>query len=102
GINLAVQDAIAAANLLAEPLAAGRALTDDDLDAVRRRRLLPTKVIQRFQVFIQNRVLRPGLEDRAGARINATPIELIAHIPAVGRLGAGMIGLGVRMERVAR
>jgi 2-polyprenyl-6-methoxyphenol hydroxylase-like FAD-dependent oxidoreductase len=100
GINLAVQDAIAAANMLAAPLAAGRTLTDDDLDAVRRRRLLPTKILQRFQVLAQDRVLKPGLSDRAGAHINATPIELIAHLPGLGRLAARMIGLGVRLERV--
>jgi 2-polyprenyl-6-methoxyphenol hydroxylase-like FAD-dependent oxidoreductase len=98
GINLAIQDAIAAANYLAEPLAAGRALTDEDVDAVRRRRLLPTKVIQRFQVLAQDRVLAPGLADRA--RINATPLELIAHVPMLRRLAARMIGLGVRLERV--
>jgi 2-polyprenyl-6-methoxyphenol hydroxylase-like FAD-dependent oxidoreductase len=100
GINLAVQDAVAAANLLAAPLAAGRALTDDDLDAVRLRRLMPTRVIQRFQVLVQNRVMKPGLGDGADARINARPLELVGKISVLGRLAARMIGLGVRLERV--
>ncbi|MEO7085084.1 MAG: FAD-dependent monooxygenase, partial [Gemmatimonadaceae bacterium] len=100
GVNLAVQDAIAASNILGERLAKGERLDDNDLDAVRRRRLMPTRIIQRFQVAAQNVVLKPGLADDAGARINVKPIEFIAHIPVLRRLAARMIGLGVRLERV--
>ncbi len=99
GINLAIQDAIAAANRLAEPLAAGRPLGDHDLDAVRRRRLPATRIIQGFQVLAQDRLFKPGLED-GRAKIDPAPIRLIAHLPLLGRLAARMIGLGVRLERV--
>lgn len=100
GINLAIQDAIAAANLLAAPLAAGRPLAEADLDAVRRRRLLPTRVIQGFQVLVQNRILKPGLGELGTARIDTRPLKLIARIPLLRRLAAQMIGMGIRMERV--
>ena len=99
GVNLAVQDAIAAANLLAQPLADGRALAERDLDAVRRRRLWPTRIVQGFQVLVQNRVFKPGLQG-VRAKIDPTPIKVIAGTPLLGRLGARMIGLGVRLERV--
>ena len=99
GINLAVQDAIAAANLLAAPLAAGKALSAHDLDAVRRRRILPTRIVQGFQVLAQNRLFKPSTDDNR-TRIDARPVEIIAQIPLLGRLAARMIGLGVRLERV--
>lgn len=100
GINLAIQDAIAAANRLAAPLAAGRPLSEADLEAVRRRRLLPTRIVQGFQVLVQNRILKPGLGELGTARIDTRPIRLIARIPLLRRLAAQMIGMGVRMERV--
>ncbi len=99
GINLAVQDAIAAANLLAAPLAAGRPLIEADLDAVRRRRLLATRFIQGFQVLAQDNLFK-GAGAGEQPHFNAWPIKLIAHLPPVQRLAARMIGLGVRMERV--
>jgi 2-polyprenyl-6-methoxyphenol hydroxylase-like FAD-dependent oxidoreductase len=101
GINLAIQDAIAAANLLAAPLAAGETLSDRDLDAVRRRRLWPVKIIQGFQVAVQDRLFKPAIT--AGddvAHVNPLPIEIIARTPLLQRLVARMIGLGVRLERV--
>ena len=61
GINLAIQDAVAAANILSAPLASGR-LSDDDLGRVQRRRELPTRVIQRAQLAIQDQFLRRALE----------------------------------------
>ena len=100
GINLAIQDAVAAANLLAESLAAGRPIGDHDLDAVRRCRLWPTKIIQAFQVTVQDRLFKPGLSGGEATRINPAPIEFIARTPILRRLAARMIGLGVRMERV--
>ncbi len=100
GVNLAVQDAIAAANLLAAPMAAGQALDEHRLDAVRRRRGLPTRIVQSFQVLAQDRLLKPGLGDGANAHIDTGPIELVAHTPLLQRLAARMIGLGVRLERV--
>ena len=58
GINLAIQDAVAAANILAAPLREGR-VSDELLAAVQRRRTLPMRVIQWLQVQIQNNVLAP-------------------------------------------
>ena len=66
GINLAMQDAVAAANRLAAPLRAGT-VSDDDLAAVQRRRMFPTRVTQRIQVFIQNNVLSRVLASRDDA-----------------------------------
>src|SRR5260370_28806916 len=64
GINLAVQDAVAAANILAEPLRAG-AVTLDHLVRVQARRQWPTRVTQAFQRTIQNRVIGPVLAGTA-------------------------------------
>ena len=63
GINLAIQDAVAAANMLAEPLRAGR-VTRDSLAAMQDRRTFPMKVIQRMQVVVQDRLLSPALASR--------------------------------------
>jgi 2-polyprenyl-6-methoxyphenol hydroxylase-like FAD-dependent oxidoreductase len=60
GVNLAVQDAVAAANILWQPLKAAT-VTEDDLDRVQKRREFPTRVIQRLQVFIQNNVVDRAL-----------------------------------------
>ena len=68
GVNLAVQDAVAAANILWQPLAAGT-LREDDLDRVQERREFPTRVTQRMQVFMQNKVIDRALG--AGKAIEA-------------------------------
>src|SRR4051794_14384334 len=98
GINLAVQDAVAAANLLYRPLL-GRSVTMKDLAAVQRRRELPMRVIQRMQVVVQNRVIGPTL----GSRTKPTPpwaLRVIGLLPFLNRIPARLIGLGVRPEHV--
>ena len=98
GINLAIQDAIAAANLLATPLRADR-LTVEDLRRVQRRRELPTRLTQRFQIFVQNRVIRRVL----GSTDQLVPpliLRLIARFPFLSRIPARMIGIGFRPEHV--
>ena len=99
GINLAIQDAVAAANQLAAKLRAG-SVGADDLDAVRRRRLWPTKATQAAQVAIQNNVLIPvvsGAERRArGAAADARP----HRVPLLQRVMARVLGMGVRPEHV--
>lgn len=98
GINLAIQDAVAAANLLAPKLKA-QDLTAEDLDAVRRRRLWPTRVTQFAQVQAQDRFLAPLIE---GGRPVAPPLPLraLARWPWLRGLAARAVGLGVRPEHV--
>ena len=99
GINLAIQDAVAAANILAAPLAEGR-VTDALLEAVQRRRTMPMRVIQWLQVQIQNNVLNPVLKSAARPK-PPFAAKLLNWFPLLQRLPARIIGLGVRPEHVA-
>jgi 2-polyprenyl-6-methoxyphenol hydroxylase-like FAD-dependent oxidoreductase len=98
GINLALQDAVAAANLLASPLLLGR-LTVDDLKDVQRRREWPTRVTQWFQVQIQKRVIARVL---GSAAVTKPPlaVRLLTRFPVLRRIPARLIGIGVRPEHV--
>ena len=98
GINLAIQDAVATANLLAQKLL-DKTVTTDDLQLVQQRRLLPTRLTQRVQVVIQNRVLGRALTDKQFA---SAPwfIRLLKTIPFLQRIPAYMIGVGVRPEHI--
>ncbi len=104
GINLAIQDAVAAANLLAAPLADPRvsatALTPL-LAQVEQRRLLPTRLIQAAQVMVQNRLLAPVVGS-AGDRPLHTPalLKWLNRWPALRALPAYAVGVGVRPEHV--
>ena len=98
GINLAIQDAVAAANILSAPLASGR-LSDDDLGRVQRRRELPTRVIQRGQLAIQNQFLRRALERRGEVKVPLA-LRLLQRFPALRRVPARLVGMGVRPEHV--
>jgi 2-polyprenyl-6-methoxyphenol hydroxylase-like FAD-dependent oxidoreductase len=98
GINLAVQDAVAAANILAEPLRAG-AVADDVLAKVQDRREFPTRVTQRIQLLLQNRVIRNVLAEQE----QLTPplfIRLLRRFPFTRRIPARVLGLGVRPEHI--
>lgn len=99
GINLAVQDAVATANLLAETLRDG-VPTEDDLDAVRRRRLWPTRATQAVQVAIQNNILVPALSSVDGAFAPPLPVRIVSALPMLQRLFARLLGMGVRPEHV--
>jgi 2-polyprenyl-6-methoxyphenol hydroxylase-like FAD-dependent oxidoreductase len=99
GINLAIQDAVAAANLLAAPLRAGR-VTPRDLAGVQRRREWPTRVTQRLQMLAQEGVLRPVL-DRTAPITPPLALRLLGRFPLLQRLPARLVGLGVRPEHVA-
>jgi 2-polyprenyl-6-methoxyphenol hydroxylase-like FAD-dependent oxidoreductase len=96
GINLAVQDAVAAATLLAEPLRRGR-VTGAELDGVRRRRWLPTVAVQTLQRSMHRVLVRPTL---AGRRAGPPRIvaRLAARFPAVTIVPAYLIGVGLRPE----
>jgi 2-polyprenyl-6-methoxyphenol hydroxylase-like FAD-dependent oxidoreductase len=98
GVNLAVQDAVAAANLLAEPLLDG-APSLDDLMAVQRRRAFPTRATQKLQVLIQNTVIASSME--AGGPV-APPLaaRIADRVPAIRGLAARLIGIGLRPEHV--
>ncbi len=98
GINLAIQDAVAAANLLAAPLRAGR-LTTDDLRLVQRRREWPTRLTQRMQIFVQNRVIRRVLGS-TGQLVPPLLFRLLARLPFLTRIPARLIGIGFRPEHV--
>jgi 2-polyprenyl-6-methoxyphenol hydroxylase-like FAD-dependent oxidoreductase len=96
GINLAVQDAVAAATLLAEPLRRGRP-TEADLAKVRSRRLAPTLMVQGLQRLLHRAVMRPVM---AGKR-NGPPapmIKLFARFPRLSYFPARLLGLGLRPE----
>jgi len=98
GINLAIQDAVATANLLAMKLRDG-AIAEGDLRRVQRRREFPTRATQRFQTLFQNQVIDPVLR---GDREPAPPrlLRLAARYGVLQRLFGRMIGLGIRPEHV--
>jgi 2-polyprenyl-6-methoxyphenol hydroxylase-like FAD-dependent oxidoreductase len=98
GINLAIQDAVAASNLLAEPLRRGR-LTLRNLEAVQERRLFPTRVTQWLQVQIQNNFLSRVLASRS-APAPPLPVRWLDGCPYLRRLPARLIGVGIRPEHV--
>jgi 2-polyprenyl-6-methoxyphenol hydroxylase-like FAD-dependent oxidoreductase len=98
GINLAIQDAVAAANALAEPLRT-RSLDLDDLRRVQRRRMFPTRATQALQVLIQNRVIDPVLEADTTPEVPAI-VRLMQRWTWLQRLPAYVIGLGFRPEHV--
>ncbi len=103
GINLAIQDAVAAANLLADALRGGH-LQTEDLAAVQRRRDWPTRVTQRMQIAVQNEVLAPVLaaQHSAATKPQSLPLalQLMRRLPMLSRIPARMVGVGVRPERV--
>jgi 2-polyprenyl-6-methoxyphenol hydroxylase-like FAD-dependent oxidoreductase len=98
GVNLAIQDAVAAANRLAAPLKA-RTMTDDDLRAIQTRRMFPVRITQAFQLMIQNRVIRPALAGREPPR-PPLPLRLLDRLPLLQRLPARILALGVRPEHI--
>jgi 2-polyprenyl-6-methoxyphenol hydroxylase-like FAD-dependent oxidoreductase len=99
GINLAIQDAVAASNILAQPLRENR-LRTDDLEAVQRRREWPARVTQRAQVAVQNEVLSPVLAATQAPQHLPIPLRLLQRLPMLRRLPARLVGIGVRPERV--
>jgi 2-polyprenyl-6-methoxyphenol hydroxylase-like FAD-dependent oxidoreductase len=94
GVNYAIADAVATANLLAEKLRTGSP-RDDDLDLVRRRRLPPVRLMQRLQVM-QARM--PG-RVAEGATFER-PISIMSKLPPVRRLAGRIVGIGFRREHV--
>ena len=99
GVNLAVQDAVATANLLAARLARG-CPSEHELDAVRRRREFPVRLTQRMQVIAQNNIISVALH--AGNQPLKVPLamRLVTAVPWLQGLVARMVGVGVRPEHV--
>jgi 2-polyprenyl-6-methoxyphenol hydroxylase-like FAD-dependent oxidoreductase len=98
GINYAIQDAVAAANVLAEPLGKGEVSTDD-LREVQRRRELPTRLIQAVQTGIQKRIITAALNPDKPFRVPFA-LRLLLSIPGLRDLPARVIGFGFRREHV--
>jgi 2-polyprenyl-6-methoxyphenol hydroxylase-like FAD-dependent oxidoreductase len=98
GINLAIQDAVAAANILATPLKDNR-VSVDDLRKVQKRREWPVRVTQQLQLMIQKRLIARALQSDASF---APPlfIRMLEMFPALRRIPARLIGLGIRPEHV--
>jgi 2-polyprenyl-6-methoxyphenol hydroxylase-like FAD-dependent oxidoreductase len=98
GINLAIQDAVAASNLLAVPLREGR-LTIADLHRIQQRRVWPTVMTQRLQLFLQSRVIGRVL-DTAQPLSPPLVLRLLARFPFLRAVPARLIGIGFRPEHV--
>ena len=99
GINLAIQDAVAAANILAGPLARGEKV-DGLLGKVEKRRLFPTRIIQGAQKAAQDRVIGRLLQPGEPIRQAPLVIRLLDRFPLLRRIPGRLIGLGIRRERV--
>jgi 2-polyprenyl-6-methoxyphenol hydroxylase-like FAD-dependent oxidoreductase len=99
GINLAIQDAVATANILAELLRRGN-VTTTDLHEVQRRRELPTRLTQALQVFIQDRIIMRVL-GTGGPMTPPWPVRLLQRWPRLQRIPARVIGIGFRPEHVS-
>ena len=100
GINLAIQDAVAAANILAAPLARGEDVTPL-LARVQRRRMLATWMVQGAQRLAHDRVLRPLIEGRRAVPLRPPlPLRLLNRFPLLRRIPGYLIGHGVRQEHV--
>jgi 2-polyprenyl-6-methoxyphenol hydroxylase-like FAD-dependent oxidoreductase len=98
GINLAIQDAVAAANILAEPLRLGEA-SEEKLTRVQERRTWPTAMIQRLQIFLQETFLLHVLTSHEKLKVPLFP-KLVQHIPLLRRIPARIIGMGPRPEHI--
>jgi 2-polyprenyl-6-methoxyphenol hydroxylase-like FAD-dependent oxidoreductase len=99
GINLAIQDAVATANILAAPIKAGRNV-DNLLVKVEQRRLLPTRIIQALQKLAQDNVIGRLIASDAVLTKPPLALRLLKRFPRLRRIPARLIGLGFRREHV--
>jgi 2-polyprenyl-6-methoxyphenol hydroxylase-like FAD-dependent oxidoreductase len=99
GVNLAVQDAVATANLLAARLATG-CPSEDQLEAVQKRREFPVRATQAMQVAVQNNIISVALKPGEGPLRPPLFARVINAVPSLQGLTARFIGLGVRPEHV--
>jgi 2-polyprenyl-6-methoxyphenol hydroxylase-like FAD-dependent oxidoreductase len=99
GINLAIQDAVATANILAEPLRCD-AVTPDHLAAFQKRRFWPTRCTQALQVQAHKRVVEPTLRGQVNFTKLPFAVRLLNDYPLLRRIPARLIGMGLRPEHV--
>ena len=99
GINLAIQDAVATANILYKPLKEKKLISTDILQLVQKRRELPTRIIQKMQIFIQDNVIHKKI---SGTGNDKPPLfmRLVNRFPLLRRLPAWLIGVGFRSEHI--
>ncbi len=101
GINLAIQDAVAAANMLALPLKENRC-HDTLLMQLQKRREVPTRMTQALQVAVQNRILRPVLAENDKPLVPSFFLRLLLRSRFFRRIPARLVGMGVRPEHIRR
>jgi len=99
GINLAIQDAVAAANLLWKPLKE-RTLNIEDLEKVQKRREFPTRMTQKLQIFLQNRFVSRILENKNEPLKVPLFAKLLNRFPLLRRIPARLVGIGFRPEHI--
>jgi len=100
GINLAIQDAVATANMLADKLLQGD-VSVDDLRAVQRRRESVARITQTLQLFIQSKIIGKVLADGRAPLLSRLP-ALVRRLPFLPRIPGRLVGLGFRPEHVER
>jgi 2-polyprenyl-6-methoxyphenol hydroxylase-like FAD-dependent oxidoreductase len=98
GVNLAIQDAVAAANRLAGPLKAGT-VSDDDLRAIEARRTFPVRFTQRLQLIMQNRIISRAL---SGTQKPKPPLlfQIVDAVPLLQRIPGRLLAVGIRPEHI--
>jgi 2-polyprenyl-6-methoxyphenol hydroxylase-like FAD-dependent oxidoreductase len=98
GVNLAIQDAVAAANRLAGPLSAGT-VSDDDLRAIEARRTFPVRFTQRLQLIMQNRIISRAL---SGTQKPKPPLlfQIVDAVPLLQRIPGRLLAVGIRPEHI--
>jgi 2-polyprenyl-6-methoxyphenol hydroxylase-like FAD-dependent oxidoreductase len=99
GINLAIQDAVAAANLLSDILRGTESVPEFLLEKVQLRRMFPTRATQRLQIFAQENVIRPALENDKPIKVPLV-LRIFKAIPPLQRIPARLIGVGFRAEHI--
>jgi 2-polyprenyl-6-methoxyphenol hydroxylase-like FAD-dependent oxidoreductase len=99
GINLAIQDAVAAANILVPAFQRKGGVNISDLRAIERRRMWPARLVQRFQIFAHVHIIEKALNRTDSARV-PWQLKLIERFPYLQRIPAWFIGIGVRPEHV--
>ncbi|HTA26171.1 MAG TPA: FAD-dependent oxidoreductase [Bacteroidia bacterium] len=98
GINLAIQDAVAAANILV-PACLNNSVEQNTLAKVQKRRMLPVRLIQRVQVFIQNNVIH-RLLGKPGHITLPLPLKILKRFPVLTRIPGYLVGIGFRPEHI--